>query len=332
MGQCSAVRERMPELLIEALDGRTRELTHTHIEDCDDCAAEWSQYRQTWVALGALPEVHVPERVRVRFLQQSEGLVPRGIVVPFPSRRVTRWLAQAAAVVILVGGSFFAGQQVRTEPAGETAANVVTSSQPFSLAESRVVSASQINPEIEGRPEIENVRFLEPQGTGGDVAIAFDLKSHVTVTGRPSDKSLVSLLTYVLENKENPTNSKSNAMQWVKDTYGGKNVTDPEIVRALANVLKNDSHEGVRIKAVETLRSIPAGGALEARAALIAALNNDPNPAVRIKAIDALANLAKAGEKLDSATVDTLRRKAAQDDENVYVRVKAAEALSQISL
>ena len=43
MGQCSAVRERMPELLIEALDGGTRELTHTHIEDCEDCATESGQ-------------------------------------------------------------------------------------------------------------------------------------------------------------------------------------------------------------------------------------------------------------------------------------------------
>jgi len=33
---------------------------------------------------------------------------------------------------------------------------------------------------------------------------------------------------------------------------------------------------------------------------------------------------------LDPDMVDTLRRKASQNDENVYVRVKAAEALSSI--
>lgn len=333
MGECSAVRERMPELLLEALDIPTREHAHAHIEQCIECQNEWHDYRQTWGMLGALPELRVPDRVRLRFLQQTERLASRGVVIPFPSHRATRWIAQAAAVVLLVGGSFFAGQAVRTSAPTESPATVESiRAAPFSLAESRVVSASQIDPEIEGRPDIENVRFLEPQGANGEVGIAFDLKSHVTVTGKPTDKSFVSLLTYVLENKENPTSSKSNAMQWVKDTYGGKNVTDPEIVRALASVLKNDSHEGVRIKAVETLRSIPAGGAMEARAALIQALNNDPNPAVRIKAIDALINLATAGEKLDPATVDTLRQKAAQNDENVYVRVKAAEALSQIDL
>jgi HEAT repeat protein len=33
---------------------------------------------------------------------------------------------------------------------------------------------------------------------------------------------------------------------------------------------------------------------------------------------------------LDPAAVDMLRQKASQDDENLYVRVKAAEALSNI--
>jgi HEAT repeat protein len=50
---------------------------------------------------------------------------------------------------------------------------------------------------------------------------------------------------------------------------------------------------------------------------------------VRIKAVDALAKLAASGQ-LDPAAVDTLRQKAMQDDENVYVRTKAAEALGKI--
>ena len=47
-------------------------------------------------------------------------------------------------------------------------------------------------------------------------------------------------------------------------------------------------------------------------------------------AVEALANLARSGATFDSATLDTLRQKAVQGDENVYVRVKAAEALSSI--
>ena len=86
--------------------------------------------------------------------------------------------------------------------------------------------------------------------------------------------------------------------------------------------------EGVRIKAVDTLKTMQSGGG-DTREALVAALKNDPNPAVRIKAIDALAKLAASGQ-LDTVAVDTLRQKAMQDDENVYVRAKAAEALGNI--
>jgi len=107
---------------------------------------------------------------------------------------------------------------------------------------------------------------------------------------------------------------------------------NPEITKALGNVLRNDTHEGVRIKAAETLTKLPATAMTpqDTRQALIDALKYDPNPAVRIKAVEALANLARSGAQLDASTLDTLRQKASQDDENVYVRVKAAEALSNI--
>ncbi len=119
-------------------------------------------------------------------------------------------------------------------------------------------------------------------------------------------------------------------MEWVRRTYSDPQYADPEIANALAKVLRNDSHEGVRIRAVDTLTTLPPTVGSQARDALIEALKSDPNPAVRIKAVEALANMARNGQTLDAAMVDTLRQKASQDDENLYVRVKAAEALSNI--
>ena len=86
----------------------------------------------------------------------------------------------------------------------------------------------------------------------------------------------------------------------------------------------------MRIRAVDTLTTLSGPGSESTRDALIEALKSDPNPAVRIKAVEALANMARSGSTFDTATVDTLRQKAAQDDENLYVRVKAAEVLSSI--
>lgn len=337
MSQCSLVIERMPELLTEALAPVDRELAHQHIERCPSCEQEWLALRDAWKTLGDAPDAPVPPRVRARFLDEVSRMTGENNVIAFPARRhLVRRFAQAAAVAVLVGGSFYAGHRtsasepVRLQETPAVVSNVTPVS--YSIAESRVVPSNQLSPDIQGRPRIQNVQFMPGEGGAPDnVAVSFDVTSHVTITGKPNDPSLVGLLSYVLQNQEHPSIGRSRTMEWVKDTYADQGVPSPEIVRALAHVLKNDNHEGVRLKAIETLQSLPATLAPEARAALIDALQNDPNPAVRIKAVDALARLAKSGGSLDAAAVDMLKQKAAQDDENPYVRVKAAEALGQIN-
>ena len=189
-----------------------------------------------------------------------------------------------------------------------------------------MLDAEALNPEILGRPDISNVQFVD-SNPDGDISVSFDVTSRWTVNGNPKDKSIVRLLSYVLENDATP---RSNAMEWVRRTYSDPAYADPEIANALGKVLQNDAHEGVRIRAVEALMTLPPAVAAETRDALIQALKSDPNPAVRIKAVEALANLTKGGAAIDPAMVDTLREKASQNDENLYVRVKAAEALSNI--
>jgi predicted anti-sigma-YlaC factor YlaD len=333
MSECDVMRESMPLLLTESLDSVRREHTHQHIEHCPLCSDEWAAYQETWRTLDLLPEVEVPARVKERFLAQIDPQPKKDNVVPFHRRPALKWIAQAAAVVIVAGGSYFAGhrtqQQTAAAPIPMTQAKL-ESIQPYSIAESRVLPASLINPNIEGRPDIQNVTFDRASGGDDEIQLAFDITSHVTVTGHPMDKSMVRLTRYVLENEDQIGSSRSRAIDWVRQTYSRPGNFDPEITAALANVLRNDEHQGVRIKAAETLKTMEPTGqsTLNTREALIDALKSDPNPAVRIKAVEALAKLASSGAQLDAATLDTLRQKAFQTDENAYVRLKAAEALS----
>jgi len=333
MSECDFMRENMPLLLTESLDQERRELTHQHIERCAACSDAWSGYRDTWRVMGDLPEVEVPAGVKARFLASvSELPAPAGArAVPFRGRPALRRLAQAAAVVLIAGGGYYAGHRgapIQLKPTQATIDRVAPA--PFSIAESRVLAANAISPNIEGRPDIQNVSFIDANPNDSEIGLSFDITSHVTITGRPTDKSMVRLLRYVLENEDHVSPSRSRAIDWVRATYSRPGNADPEIAGALANVLRNDSHEGVRIKAVETLNRMSSSVSSDTREALIQALKSDPNPAVRIKAVEALANLARSGATLDAAAVDTLRQKAVQGDENVYVRVKAAEALSSI--
>jgi len=337
MPDCDSMRENMPLLLTESLDPARRELTHQHIEMCPMCVAEWSAYKETWSILDTLPELDVPARVKQRFLAEVSPASVTPNVVPFRRRSAPRWLAQAAAVVIIAGGAFYGGRRMtpRVEltptPAQVTAIQQAMPAQAaYSIAESRVLPAASISPQIEGRPDIQNVQFTDATPSNDQIGVSFDITSHVTVTGRPTDKSMVRLLRYVLENEDKQSPSRSRAIDWVRSTYAHVGNPDPEITEALANVLRNDDNQGVRIKAADTLRSLQSTMTDGTRDALVEALKNDPNPAVRIKAVEALAKLARSGGTMDPDMVDTLRKKASQGDENVYVRVKAAEALSSI--
>lgn len=340
MSDCTLTRERMPLLVTESLGAVEREQAHQHIESCAECTAEWDRTRETWKLLAEAPDLPVPRRVRNRFLDEVErmgGVAPRtAVVIPFTRRPAFRRLAQAAAIAVIAGGAYFAG----TTRGGSAAPPAdVASAAPapsFRIAENTLLSTDQLSPEIAGSPAISNVRFIENPGRPGEVGMSFDFTQKVTVQGKPTDQSLVNLAAYVLGDSDHPTSSRSNAIEWVRETYSNSETTDPQIVTALANVLRSDAHEGVRLKAVETLRSLPPASlgpaSAQARQALIAALQNDPNPDVRIKAIEALANLGTGPTGFDPAEVETLRKKASQNDENPYVRVKAAEALSQMNL
>lgn len=334
------MRESMPLLLTESLDAARREQTHQHIESCALCTSEWSGYQETWALLSDLPEVDVPARVKAEFLNRA-GLAPAAApsnVVPFRSRPAFKWLAQAAAVAVIAGGGYFLGDHnaARIQPSSATIDGVTpaagirqVSTSPVSIAETRVLDADAISPEIQGRPNITNVNFVDGDASDNEIGVSFDITSRWTVTGNPKDKSMVRLLSYMLENEESMT-PRSTAMDWVRRTYSDPANAEPEIANALAKVLRNDAHEGVRIRAVETLTNLPSAVGTQTRDALIQALKDDPNPAVRLKAVEALAQMTASGAVLEPEMVDTLRQKAFQDDENTYVRVKAAEALSNI--
>lgn len=334
MGECVALREALPSLLTESLDPVRRELTHEHIESCAECSAEWTAYKETWTILDELPVLDVPARAKARFLaevmpQHAVTEKPVDNVVPFHRRRSVKWLTQAAAIVAIAGGSWYTGHrtqkvEVLTTPALVGSINPA----PMSIAETRFLPASSINPNIEGRPDIQNVQFGDR--SDGKIVMSFDIKSRWTVEGSPNDRSMVRLLSYVLEKEDSMAAGRSGAIDWVRKTYSDPANADPEIANALGKVLSNDDHQGVRIRAIDTLKTLPAAVTSETREALINALKSDPNPAVRIKAVEALANMARSGTPLDSNAVDTLRQTASQEDENLYVRVKAAEALSNI--
>jgi len=110
-------------------------------------------------------------------------------------RRRRQW--RCSSRFVLAGSSHRAA---RNPPADDAK---ISSIQPasYSIAETRVLDASKVSPTIEGRPNIDNVQFLDANPHDGQIGLSFDITSHVTSMA-PARKSMIRLLSYVLESDD----------------------------------------------------------------------------------------------------------------------------------
>jgi HEAT repeat protein len=140
---------------------------------------------------------------------------------------------------------------------------------------------------------------------------------------------MAKLLAYLVGHNAESAGERSRAIRLVSAHYGaGDAPASPEIVAALVGTLRKDQNPGVRKKAADALAGLRMTP--EIRAAFLDALGSDRNPAIRLVAVDALARAAK--DAPDARTIESLREKAVDPQENGFVRAKAASALKAIDL
>jgi hypothetical protein len=283
-----------------------------------------ARMESVWAVLGEDPDANVTPDFRRRTLALLEEEMMRSRVRAFrPRPRFVRPLAQAAAIVAAVGLGWVLARNV--SPASKAAAG---SAPAVAAAPGGSLIAPVSNgPDLLSNPRLSNVSY-EPAGADGRVAVAFDVTTRRTVSGRPDEPEVAKLLAYLVAHNAETAGEKSRAIQLVSEHYGaGHAAPSPEIVAALTNTLKKDANPGVRKKAADALASLTMTP--EIRTAFLDSLRSDKNPAVRLVAVDALAAAAK--QSPDPSTIESLREKAVDPQENGFVRAKAASALKAIS-
>jgi hypothetical protein len=101
-----------------------------------------------------------------------------------------------------------------------------------------------------------------------------------------------------------------------------RNSTDSEEVRnALLDALSHDPNPGVRLKAIEGLKSW--AGNVEVRRTLANVLLKDDNPGVRVQAIDLLTT------HHDDSIVGVLQDVVQKEDNN-YIRTRSIKLLEEM--
>ena len=307
------------ELTALALDARLseapgpiREEVAAHAESCSGCRAELEALEHAWARLGEDPDLPVTPEFRRRTLALLDDEMLRARIRAFSpraTRRSTRPLLEAAAVLVAAVAGFGAARQLAapSRPALRTASTAVPQS-------------------LEKASGLANVAY-RPADAQGRIGVSFDVTSRETVVGRPDDPQMARLVAFLVSRGAQTAGEKSRAIDLVSANYGARDSpASPDIVLALTNTLKRDQNPGVRKKAADALagfRMTP-----EIRAAFLDALRSDRHPGVRLVAVEALAAAAK--DSPDRKTIESLREKAFDPAENGFVRARAASALKGI--
>lgn len=284
-----------------------------HLADCAGCRNETAALDAAWERLADDPDAPLTAEFRRQTLARLKSETLGRKVVRFETRR--RWapLARIAALVAAAAGGFLLSRITLkgVSPGG--------SAPP--------ASAAAVLPDLSQRPRLANVSY-RPADPSGRIGVSFDVTTHHTVLGRPSEKGVSELLAYLMSGAADCEGTRGKAIDLVSQHYPEGSTPSPQIVAVLTETLKKDKNPGVRKKAAEALGQLAPTP--EIRDAFVAALKSDANPAIRMIAIEALAKAASTLK--DPATIETLRERANDAGENGYVRVKAASALKHMDL
>jgi len=299
----------------EAPEADRRELA-AHLAGCESCRREMARLEDAWTTLGLDPDAEVTADFRRRTLALLEEEMIRGRVRAFrPRPTFARPALQAAALLVAGGLGWFAAKGLPRSSAPAVANAPATAAQPAVI------------PDLAANPRFANVSYRAAD-KDGRVSIGFDVTTRHELEGRPSDPEVAKLLAYLVAHNAETAGERSRAIELVSEHFGTSNApASPEIVAALSATLRTDANPGVRKKAADALASFPVTP--EIRGVFLEALKSDKNPAVRLAAVDALAAAAK--QSPDANTIQSLREKAVDPQENGFVRAKAASALKAIS-
>ena len=320
-------------LAIERLTGEADEASRRalseHLARCESCRRETEKLERIWTTLGGDADAEVSAEFRRRTLALLEDEMRRGRVRAFRPRPVfARPLLQAASLAAAGALGYLAAKGL---PSGSSTVGVAGRPSgavtPVAGAVTPTAPGGGAVPGLEENARLANVAY-RPADKDGRVSIAFDVTTRHEIDGKPSDPEVAKLLAYLVTHNAENAGEKSRAIELVSEHFAGAPATaSPEIVAALTKTLRSDANPGVRKKAADALASFTMTP--EIRSAFLDALKSDKNPAVRLAAVDALA--AGAKQSPDASTIQSLREKAVDPQENNFVRAKAASALKAMS-
>jgi hypothetical protein len=342
--------EQLPLLLYGELSFDEEERVESHLEACADCRQALERERElsaTFDSLAIEPSSALLRQARedlFKRLEQEPPLAAKAeqhaayhhgwwdrfvdFVTPQTSASLRTGLLKPAGAFALLAIGFMAAR---------SAPGVLPNIAFFNGSGSGAAQMSLTDPGTASR-----VRYVESV-PDGRVQIVLDETRQRTVSGRMDDENIRGLLLTATRDPADP-GLRAETMELLTSRVQG---TDPGAVQMAADVkaaliyaVRSDQNAGVRLKAMEGLKSFT--GDAEVRAALSDVLLSDTNPAMRNQAIDLLmqglddAGAARRADPRafagpDARMVSLFEELMKREEKNPYVRQRSQRALELVN-
>jgi HEAT repeat protein len=302
----------LPLLLYGDLSGEERKKLELHLERCANCRKGLDNTKKLHALLSRMPAKEASEELlRDARIQFRESLTLEGRQGSITDRLTgiitSSWVPRPAMVIAgialfafgIVGGRYLFPKAEKDKS-----------------LESFLLSG--------GGMRVTNMQFVDNSPSNEEIVMSFDAVTPVRLRGNVRDPQMQKALAYALVKSENP-GVRIRAAGSI--TAGSSLLVEREVKAALLLALKTDQNDGVRKEAIQTLLRYPPDR--EVRDALLYVLLHDANPGLRIAAINGLDTLTRNGIQPDEETLRTYRQRL-QNDENLYVRVKAQSILKEV--
>jgi len=310
-------REMMELALLKELNDTELEELHKHLIECEDCQYEYDMLNKFYKEIDnlhkkGLDEISLQNARRELRLKLDKEISQRSFFekiadsiknFTFYNYKPVIAGTSSLAIGLFMGYIFF-----------------------HSSNENNFFATTQLNP---NSTKITNVRFERPAGTNGEVQFTFEAVKPVTMKGNINDPKIQMILAQALLNEKNPGSRYRTVSEIANQAAENKSVIDPKIKTALITTLELDNNPGVRKRALTALLNLPYDQQI--KDALLYTLVKDSNSGIRIAAINGLTSAKMEGNKFDEETLKILKQKS-KDDDNEYVRIRAASLVKEAQL
>jgi hypothetical protein len=299
---CAAARNQLALLLYGELTFDEEERVESHLDVCAECRAALEREKAVQAAIDAVevrPSPALLNRCREDLSEllgyEQQAQAKPGWWEQFASNWKIHWLRPAGAMALLAIGFFGAKIAPQFNFGGQSDYQAMGL-----LGSSRVRN-------VEAQPD-------------GRVRIVLDQTQQRTVSGTIEDQAIRALLVAAAKDPSDDPGLRAETVEILVPGAGSADVRE-----ALVFALENDRNAGVRLKAMDGLKTYAHDPAVQG--ALAQVLLRDANPGMRTQAIDLLAT--GPGGELDRRVIGALQEAMGRED-NTYVRERCQRMLELI--